>query len=159
MRKIFGSSEVLGRMNRQIVLLRQLSSPDGHGSDTIFWIQSPGIWAEYKADSTSRENIESERQIAKQRITFRIYHTDEVDETMRVKYNGRWYDITALMEDELRQFLTIECEGRQDYDTFGDPGAATSASDNYGNTWQLNVAGARTGLYWVDSNDAVWEKD
>lgn len=159
MRTVWRKAEQIGSMNRVIYLELPLHSKDDFGGQERFFVRSPAIWAAYKSDTASNENQDADRLVAQKRITFRVHYLSILAEDMGVLYNDQWYDIVAIYEDELQQFATIEVQRREEvYDWKAPASGTTLATDSYGNSWALNGAGSRSGLFWVDQSNTVWEK-
>lgn len=100
------------RRNRIITIERPLDVRDAQGGVKRSWVVLEEVWASYrpiKADEQFRRG--SNRRQAIRVVDFGIRHRDDVDETMRVIYEGLAYGIIGIKAVG-RSELILQCERR-----------------------------------------------
>jgi SPP1 family predicted phage head-tail adaptor len=101
----------IGRMDRRITLQRQVQGVGQNGEPTSEWAAWLTVWA--NAYSGSGRELEAARQISAEISTqFQIRWVDGLSATMRILWEGRYYDIDHFTEVGRRQRIDIFAKAR-----------------------------------------------
>jgi SPP1 family predicted phage head-tail adaptor len=104
-----------GRMDQRITLQQRVKSRSAAGEQTYTWANlatDPEVWAEANP-TRGREFFAAAQQQVEAPMAFRILWRNDVDQTMRVLWRGRPYDIAAAPTDTrgAREELWLNCIG------------------------------------------------
>lgn len=99
-----------GLLNSVISVEKPEVVTDEFGANTLKWVQHiPKTRAKVTYNSGSRANTNNEIIFAYEVVfTVRIYH--QIDERMRIRWEGKKYRILSIEEDRTLQQLTIKTE-------------------------------------------------
>lgn len=99
-----------GLLNSVISVEKPEVVTDEFGANTLNWVQHiPKTRAKVTYNSGSRANTNNEIIFAYEVVfTVRIYH--QIDERMRIRWEGKKYRILSIEEDRTLQQLTIKTE-------------------------------------------------
>lgn len=103
-------AERIGRMNQQIALQSFTETVNAYGERVEVWTTAATVWAavEYQP-LRSKEGEQAGQEQAMLAVMFHI-RARTVDEKYRVVYDGRTYDIVAVMKSNDRQYVTLVCK-------------------------------------------------
>lgn len=97
-----------GQLDRRITIKKFTSSTDDFGQSNKTFSTLASVWAKVVERSGSEKEI-SDQIIAVKKVDFFIRHRSDLNEQMRIEYNGKTYTIEAIIEAEAREsFLRIE---------------------------------------------------
>lgn len=82
-----------GRLDRKITIQEPTTTYDSYGEPVESWSDLAIVWAEVRQQS-AREMWESGK-VSEVEMMFRIRYRSGIDETCRVVYDGKNYDITG----------------------------------------------------------------
>ena len=103
----------IGRLNRRIVIERPTLTQDDTGSYTTVWNQIAKPWADIRYVS-GLEAVRSDAPVSVSKASMRIRRRAGVDATCRVLYDGKVFDVKAVLPDEQgREFIDLVCESGQ----------------------------------------------
>lgn len=102
-----------GKFNQRVTIQRRSTALDGSGQPLQTWTDVAVVWAFIAGDNglgTIRRSAEGVGSEVK-RYSFRIRYHEGLDETMRVSYAGRYFDIRAVRMDYAgRDWTDLVCE-------------------------------------------------
>jgi SPP1 family predicted phage head-tail adaptor len=87
----------IGRLDRKIVIENQTFATNSIGEYISTWAVFHTTFASVAKVSGS-EKIEADQVTATNKVRFKIRFFNGIDETMRVLYNGNYYDIVEIQE-------------------------------------------------------------
>lgn len=102
-----------GKFNQRIVVQRRSASQDSAGQPVETWTDVISPWAFVAGDNGMRTIRHSAEGVGAEvkRYSFRIRYYEGLDETMRVAYDGRYFDIRAVRMDYTgRDWTDLVCE-------------------------------------------------
>ena len=103
----------IGRLNRRIVIERPTLTQDDTGAYTTVWTQIASPWADIRYVS-GLEAVRSDAPVSISKASMRIRRRAGVDATCRVLYDGKVFDVKAVLPDEQgREFIDLVCESGQ----------------------------------------------
>ena len=97
-----------GRLDRKIIIQQQTTTKNAYGETIISWSDLTPMWAEVKQQS-AREAWEAGK-VSEIEMMFRIRYRSDIDNTMRIVYDGVNYDITGVRELGRRDGLEIQAK-------------------------------------------------
>lgn len=101
------------KMKERITFQSFTRISDGGGGWTETWSNiatHPTVWAQLVAKA-GKEAMVADRLVATAVTLFHIRNRDDLDETMRILWRGRAYNIRGIrFEGHAEQYLTIEAE-------------------------------------------------
>jgi SPP1 family predicted phage head-tail adaptor len=96
----------IGRLDRKIVIESETLGTNAIGEYNSTWATYHTTFANV-IKGTGGENIEADQVTATNKVKFKIRYFAGINETMRILYNGFYYDITEIQElDREGLFLT-----------------------------------------------------
>ena len=102
-----------GAMNRRITVQLRTMTKDGAGARTESWADAFKVWAQ-PVKQSAREAIVSDADRTSDTRQFRIrYQSALTAGTHRIVYQGRYYDITAVDEEGIRDRMLLTCTAIQ----------------------------------------------
>lgn len=102
---------VIGTFDRRIEIQAQSVTRDNFGDKIIGWNKLALVWARVTQTGVSEDfSNENEREIALRNARFRIRYRADVDETMRIVYDGLPWDIEGIGEWGRRAELELHCQ-------------------------------------------------
>lgn len=103
----------IGALNERITFQAYTSYPDGIGGETREWADiatNPTVWARVMPKS-GREDRAEDRVTATAMTVFQIRYRSDIDETMRIAWEGEYYNIRNVPRKSQRNhYLEIEAE-------------------------------------------------
>lgn len=95
-----------GALDRRIRIEQQTTSQDGFGEPIVTWAILAVVAAEVRP-LRGQERFQAQQFAAEATTRFRIRHRTDLDETMRILYDGEEYDIAAISELGRREGLEL----------------------------------------------------
>jgi SPP1 family predicted phage head-tail adaptor len=86
-----------GELDRKIVIEAATATRDAYGAETLTWATFVEVWAK-KRDLRGDEYFTAQQMTAKVDAIFTIYWLDGLLETMRILYDGKYWDIRSINE-------------------------------------------------------------
>lgn len=96
-----------GQLNERITFLVNNPVKDGYGSLKQNWVKYSSRWANCKFKSGQLTKISGEVVNTTVNI-FKIRYCKDIDDNMRIEYDGRQYRINSINKDRLNGILVIE---------------------------------------------------
>lgn len=102
-----------GELDRRITIEQNTpSGRDDHGQNIDSWSLLATVWARV-SDRRGRERFTDDRELAYRTITFRIrWRSDVTDTKIRIQFDDRTWDVTAINEIGRRDGIDIDAEVR-----------------------------------------------
>ena len=100
----------IGKMRRLISIERASEIPDGAGGFETTWSEIGTAWAWFKTMSGNERLYGMQLENP---VTHKIYirYRTDIDERDRIVYQGRYFNIRALLDlEELRRYIEITAE-------------------------------------------------
>ena len=102
-----------GRMNRRLTIQSVTTGTDAAGGRTETWADAFDCWGEAVTQKGS-EGITSDAERATDRRQFRIrYYAGLAPESHRVLYQLKFYNITGITEEGIKDRLLLDCIATQ----------------------------------------------
>ena len=86
-----------GRLDKRITIQRKTTTPNDYGELIETWVDLATVWAIY-LPARGSERFAAQQQIAEIDTVFRIRYRQGVTAMDRIVYNGRTYDIKAVVD-------------------------------------------------------------
>ena len=86
-----------GRLDKRITIQRKTTTPNDYGELIETWVDLVTVWAIY-LPARGSERFAAQQQIAEIDTVFRIRYRQGVTAMDRIVYNGRTYDIKAVVD-------------------------------------------------------------
>ena len=103
----------IGKLNRRIAIERPTLTQDDTGAYTTVWGQIASPWADIRYVS-GLEAVRSDAPVSISKASMRIRRRAGIDATCRVLYDGKVFDVKAVLPDEQgREFIDLVCEQGQ----------------------------------------------
>lgn len=102
----------IGRLNRRITFLVPTTAVDDAGGQVLTYTESKEVWATVRPVS-AREQIESAQVAAIFDTVFTVRYEVTFDQTYRIQYGGREFDITGFREIGMREGWEITGRARR----------------------------------------------
>ncbi len=102
-----------GKMDRLITVQRRVENRTGTGEAQYTWVTYTQLWAQLMDVGGRERYLPSGRQ-AEVSTVFRTYFDEGITETMRILYDGVYYDIRYLNRIGYQEGLEIRCKGIKD---------------------------------------------
>lgn len=103
----------IGKLDQRVAFQSATWTADGAGGRTRTWsflTVAPQVWAQV-FPAGGGESFEEGRTTARAGYVFRIRRRADIDETMRIIWNGEAYDIRRVMRESPREpYMKIEAE-------------------------------------------------
>ncbi len=97
-----------GQLDRRITIQKFTSSTDTFGQKNKTFLTLASVWAKVH-ERSGVENEQSDQIIAVKKVDFIIRHRSDLNEQMRIEYNGKTYEIEAIIDHDARDsFQRIE---------------------------------------------------
>lgn len=95
-----------GRFDRKIEIYKKkwIKDDEGFQKQELVLIAKP--WAAIK-NITENVDIDEKETVAKERATFQIYYREEIDTSTKIKFNKKFYDVTAIFNPDFRNETLI----------------------------------------------------
>lgn len=100
-----------GKLNCRITIQRKTAGEDEWGNPLPQgWEDIASVWADFRHKSGA-ETIRADAEISTVRASVRIRWRTDIDAGMRVRVNGAYYDIEAVLADMAkREYVDIVCK-------------------------------------------------
>ena len=95
-----------GLLDRQITIEEATTAQDSYGQPLETWTTFAVVWAA-KVDIKARERFTANQPLAEETTRFRIRYLDNLTPQMRVRHDGKVYDIQGIAELGRRVGLEI----------------------------------------------------
>ncbi len=99
-----------GRLDRKLTLQKPTTTTDEYGEKQFTWNNYRDVWAGIQKQS-GREMFEAGK-LAEVDMVFKIRYLSEIDETWRIQYDGKDFDITHIKELGRKDGLEIAVTAR-----------------------------------------------
>lgn len=103
----------IGQLDQRITFQQRVRVGDGIGGDTMDWeniATTPTVWARVIPKSGGEDTTDA-RVEATHRVVFQVRMRTDIDETMRVLWDGRAHNIRHVAIKSSRElYLEIEAE-------------------------------------------------
>lgn len=97
-----------GQLDRRIVIKKFTTSTDDFGQINKTFTTLATVWSKVVERSGSEKEI-SDQMIAVKKVDFFIRYRSDINEQMRIEYNGKTYTIEAIINGDAREsFQRIE---------------------------------------------------
>lgn len=114
-RRTYNKSERIGRMVERPEIHFYTETVGASGERVQEWQLLATVWASVKyQDLRSQERELAGQETVRASVQFSIRQRSDINETMRVYFNSRLYDIESISESNDRQFNVLTC---RQYDT------------------------------------------
>ena len=100
---------VIGEMDRRIQLGTYTTAKNLSGEDVRTWSWSSAIWANVKTDG-GQEVTQAAQLVGESVAVFVIRYRTGYDQSKRLKYNSKEYDILSIDEIERKEYLSIKAK-------------------------------------------------
>lgn len=97
-----------GRLHKQVEIQSRSTVTDEVGQATLTWNTVAIVWAEVQA-VRGREFFAAAQTQMENSIKVRIRMRDDIDQTCRLVYQGKFYDITGIIPIERDTMLELIC--------------------------------------------------
>ena len=98
------------RLNRKITLQYPTTSQDSYGEEDVTWATYRNVWAQVVQQS-GRE-IFSAGIVAEADTLFRMRYISTLDETWRISYNSKYYNIKSVKELGRKEGLEVTAKAQ-----------------------------------------------
>lgn len=99
-----------GELDQRVKIVREASTPDGIGGNTIALSEVAEVWAHVR-HKTGREQIKDDRLDAKANYVFVIRWRDDILPDDRLQWLDSYYNIRAIKQNGGRRlYLEIDAE-------------------------------------------------
>ena len=96
------------QLDRIVTIQQRTVVRDSFGGEVVTWVELAMVWAAFRPQTaTERFRNESNIEQASNTAAFRIRYRVDVDETMRVVYDGHEWDIEGIVEVGRRDKLDL----------------------------------------------------
>jgi len=99
----------LGELRRVIRIDHFTLAADGNNQEIKTWSKLATVWAKVSYVSGG-EVYEADQRVALRIAKFFIRYRSDVDETCRILYDTKYYDILGIEEVDRKRFLVIKCQ-------------------------------------------------
>lgn len=96
-------------LDRRITIETPTSTKDATGAPTLSWATLAEVGANMKWKGGDESEVLS-KVTAKTRVQFLIRYRTDIDHSMRISYDGDYYNILAILDDQWNMYLTIKTE-------------------------------------------------
>lgn len=86
-----------GRLDKRVTIRSRGDTRDEYGAAVPTWPTLAEVWAQ-RLQQTGREFLAGDKDTAERGVVWRIRWRDDIDETMRVSFEGQEYDIVEVRE-------------------------------------------------------------
>ena len=90
-----------GQLDRRITIKKFTTSTDDFGQINKTFTTLASVWAKVVEKSGSEKEI-SDQIVAVKKVEFTIRHRSDLNEQMRIEYNGKTYTIEAIIGSDQR---------------------------------------------------------
>lgn len=90
-----------GQLDRRITIKKFTTSTDDFGQINKTFTTLASVWAKVVEKSGSEKEV-SDQIVAVKKVEFTIRHRSDLNEQMRIEYNGKTYTIEAIIGSDQR---------------------------------------------------------
>ncbi len=100
----------MARLRRyQIQVENYTEARDGNSELVKTWALYKTLWAS-KSQSSGAEAMTEDRPAAMSPLRFEVRYREDLNESMRIKWNGKYYEIVSISDRwGLRKYIFIVC--------------------------------------------------
>ena len=98
-----------GHFKRRITIESYTTAVDANGQDIKTWGTLAEVWAGM-AYEKGDESFEALQRVALRIVKFMIRYRDDVDETCRVVYDSKYFNILGIERLHRKRYLILKCE-------------------------------------------------
>jgi SPP1 family predicted phage head-tail adaptor len=98
----------LGDLKRPITIESFTVSTDDNGQEIKTWADLDTVWGKLAYESGG-ESFEADQRVAKRVVKWTIRYRDDVDETCRIHYDSKYFNIIAIERVHRKRFLILKC--------------------------------------------------
>ena len=108
------AKETIGALDSRIALYTRSTTVNDYGESTETFTLLASVWAKVEYPITgSNESQEARVNLFEQRVDFTIRSRSDIDQTSRIVYDGKTYDIERITEIWRNAYLKLTCEYRK----------------------------------------------
>lgn len=98
-------------LNKRVSVQACTQGKSASGGNTKAWAEVATVWAKvWNASGNERSATSHGGEVAEARTEFTIRYRDGIDDTMRISYNSKYYDITHVNNlAEAGRWLILTC--------------------------------------------------
>ena len=104
-----------GKLNRRLDIQARVASKDATGSIVSTWADSAKVWAEL-VTNRGREAAIADADRNQNAVQFRIRHRAISPTDHRILYQSRFYNITGVTEEGIKNTLLLDAVATQGID-------------------------------------------
>ena len=98
----------IGTLDRRITLQKRTDTTDLLGQDIPAWSTLAIVWGKIVYDRAN-ERMEADQRVALSIVRFMIRYID-LDETCRILYNGKYFDVLGVERLHRNKYLILKCQ-------------------------------------------------
>ena len=99
-----------GELNRRIVIQQKSITRLASGAESSSWLTLANSWAKV-VQQKQDEEIENDSHLLTDQLTFKIRYRSDLDNEMRILYEGSYYEILSIKELGFRKGLSLTALG------------------------------------------------
>lgn len=103
---MLSSKEHIGRLDRKITIEELTNVPDSYNQPVPTWSTFATPWAKME-DRSGSEGYQADQLTASRMTVFTIRYMTGLKETMRVLFEGRYYNIQYIKSPDRRRTLEV----------------------------------------------------
>lgn len=107
--------EGAGILDRRITIEVKTLTIDSFGQEIETWRTFATVWASL-GKQAGRETFEADQKVATNEATFTIRYQAGILETMRISFEGEFYDITSIEEITRFRWLMLKAKKKDSQD-------------------------------------------
>ena len=105
------SKEKIGQMRNRIEIQSYSITRNSAGEEFLVWSVLATVWAAIEYKGAGSDESEQQNQLtAMINALIRIRYRSDLNTKMRIRFDGKYWNIRALLPDHMKSYLTIECE-------------------------------------------------
>ena len=109
------SKQQIGKLDKRITFQRKdIGTNESNEDVEAGWDNVVTVWAEVN-ERRGSESYQGDQLVANTTAAFTIRHRSGLDEEMRITYNGRKYDIQAILYESRKGYIEILAESGGKY--------------------------------------------
>lgn len=101
----------VGNLRERVEIFSYSITRNTAGEELVTWALFATVWAKAEYNKTGSDEVEKQSQLTSQiNLLLTIRYRSDLDTKMKVKFDGKYWDIRALLRDTRKQYMEIECE-------------------------------------------------
>lgn len=101
----------IGERRNRIRIETPTATRSAAGAEVWTWSRFTEVWAKVSyVNAKSGEDVEANHSVNSTAVTFDIAYRDDLDETMRIVFDGRNFDILYIQKPDFRRSLLIQAQ-------------------------------------------------